>query len=196
MRYLLLAILAAGLCAFLPAPVLAGLYGDETPKTGDIDDQDYWWTKFDMMMLDLALKQKQPEGKIGINLASTKERLATLSKKYPDHDMIKQWKAKVDDTISKIDPNASRTESFRPGCPWDEANFGQMWVNYNHAKLMVEKNKPEQAYDLLKNVKQNADILTKPDRLKNYPDDLREWVTTTKVEAEKLSDDLKVKLKK
>src|SRR5689334_13745010 len=91
-----------------------GLYGDEGKdiKSGDINDQDYWWTKFDMMMLDLAIKQHQPQGRIGFDLVSTADRLKKLSKAYPNHEEIKKWKDKVDDINKKIDPNASRGEYF------------------------------------------------------------------------------------
>ncbi len=43
----------------------AGLYGDEGKDvtTGDLNNQDYWWTRWDMMMLDYAIKQHQPEGR-------------------------------------------------------------------------------------------------------------------------------------
>ena len=66
-----------------PASSSAGLYGDEAKNatTGELNDQDYWWTKFDMMMLDLAIKQHQPEGHIAVDLASTGRRLDDLAKK-------------------------------------------------------------------------------------------------------------------
>jgi hypothetical protein len=39
---------------------------------------------------------------------------------------------------------------------------------------------------MLTNVIQNYDILLKPDRMKDYPDDLRKWVTDNKTEADKM----------
>jgi hypothetical protein len=197
MRAFIIAVLVAGCLAFVPSTVSAGLYGDDKDiKTGDLNDQDYWWTKFDMMMLDLALKQKQPEGKIGYNLISTQSKLKDLSKKYPNHDGIKLWQKKVDEVNARIDPNANRSESFKPGCPWDEANFAQMWVNYNWAKQKAELGDRDGAMSLLQNVKQNAEILTKPDRMKDYPNDLREWVIATKADADKMYLDLKSKSEK
>src|SRR5881628_3367077 len=60
-----------------PGSSSAGFYGHEAANatTGELNDQDYWWTKFDMMMLDLAIKQHQPEGRIAVDLASTGRRL-------------------------------------------------------------------------------------------------------------------------
>src|SRR4051794_21231136 len=87
-----------------PSPVRAGLYGDDGKKdvtTGDIDSQDYWWTKWDMMMLDFALKQHQPEGKIGLELASTLKRLDDLAKQYPKHEEIQKWKKHAEEVNEK-----------------------------------------------------------------------------------------------
>src|SRR5438552_3499083 len=120
-----------------PAGRAEGLYGDEAKQaaTGDLNSQDYWWTKFDLMMLDLALKQHQPEGRIGFNLVSTAKRLDDLAKKYPNHEGIKTWKKQVDEVNSKIDPNADRTAPWKSGMPWDESNFAQLWVNFHWGKM-------------------------------------------------------------
>ena len=172
-----------------------GLYGDEGKdiKSGDIDSQDYWWTRFDMMMLDYAIKQHQPEGRIGLNLVSTADRLKKLSKEYPQHEEIKKWSQKVEDVNKKIDPNAPRGEYFKPGCPWEESNFAQAWVNAHWAKMEMDQNKLDQAYGLYQNVEQNLDILLKPDRMKDYPQELHKWVEDAKPETDKIMDELKEK---
>ena len=107
------AMLLLGLCLVCAAPAYAGLYGDpgKDVKSGDLNDQDYWWTKYDMTMLDLCLKQHQPEGRIGLDLASTSRRLDDLIKKYPQHAGLKEWKKQTDDTIAKIDPNDTAPEA-------------------------------------------------------------------------------------
>ena len=142
-----IAILVGMLACFSPL-CRAGLYGDEGKNitAGDINDQDYWWTKFDITMLDLAIKQHQPEGRIGFNLASTKSRLDDLSKKYPQHEQINQWKRHVDEVLKQIDPNASRSEYFKPGCPWEESNFAQAWVNLNWAKMKIADKQLSEAH--------------------------------------------------
>src|SRR5690348_12245916 len=77
----------------LALPASAGLYGDgKDIKTGDIADQDYWWAKFDAMMLDIAIQTKQPEGAIAVELASSIRRLDDLIKKYPNHEDLKKMK--------------------------------------------------------------------------------------------------------
>ena len=122
-----------------PGSSRAGLYGDEAKNatTGELNDQDYWWTKFDMMMLDLAIKQHQPEGHIAVDLASTSRRLDDLAKKYPKHEEIQKFKVQVAEVQAKIDPDADRGKSFGPECPWDESNFAQLWVNLHWAKARL-----------------------------------------------------------
>src|SRR5205814_1045434 len=102
-----------------------GLYGDEGKDVtkGDLNNQDYWWAKYDATMLELAIKQHQPEGRIGLNLASSIRRLDELAKKYPKHEEIKKWKDRAAEVEKKINPDASRSEPFKPGCPWEESNY-------------------------------------------------------------------------
>src|SRR6185369_10916494 len=145
----------------------AGLYDDaKNAEKGELNNQDYWWSKFDMMMLDLAIKQRQPEGRIGLNLASTIRRLDELAKKYPKHEEIKKWKEHAEEVQGKIDPNASRGIYFNPGCPWEEANYAQLWVNYHWAKAAAKENDYNTALSCMQNVMQNYDIMLKPDRMR------------------------------
>ena len=172
----------------------AGLYEDQDPKnvkSGDINDQDYWWTKYDLMMLDIAMKQHQPEGQIGLDLAITSRRLDDLVKKYPNDDELKTWQKKVNDTIAKIDPNAPRGQGFNPGCPWDESNFAQLWVNVHWAQMQIDANQMQDARGTLLNCQRNLDIMLAPDRMKNYPEDLRKWVEDSKPKV----DDMMAKVK-
>ena len=171
----------------------AGLYdSDKTEVTsGDLDDQDYWWTKFDMMMLDKAIEQKQPEGRIAVDLASTTQRLDALIKKYPKHEDLKKWKEKVDDINKKIDPNADRNAAWKPGCPWDESNFAQAWVNYHWGKMQIEAKEIDLARGTWSNVKQNFDIMLQKDRMKDYPEDLRKWMEEKKDDVDKTWEELK-----
>jgi len=181
--------------SFLTNLNAAGLYADDAKNVekGELNNQDYWWTKFDMMMLDLAIKQRQPEGRIGLNLASTLRRLDDLVKKYPKHEEIKKWKEHAEEIERKIDPNASRGTYFNPGCPWEEANFAQLWVNYHWARAAVKENDYNTALSCMQNVMQNYEIMLKPDRMKNYPDDLRKWVEDTKPDADKFYKEIKAK---
>ena len=181
-------LLIAGLCR-------AGLYSDDEKNAtkGELNDQDYWWTKFDMMMLDLAIKQHQPEGRIGLELASTSRRLDDLAKKYPKHEEIQNWKKRVDEVQSKIDSNADRGKPFGPECPWEESNFAQLWVNLHWAHVAFEAKDYTTALSCLQNVMQNYEIMLKPDRMKDYPEDLRKWVVDSKPDAAKLYKAVKEK---
>jgi hypothetical protein len=172
-----------------------GLYEDDTKdlKKGELNDQDYWWAKFDDMMLDLAIKQRQPEGRIGVNLASSIRRLQDLAKKYPKHEEIKKWKEKAEAVDAKIDPNANRSTGFNPGCPWEEANYAQLWVNWHWANAAAKVNDYNTAYSCMQNVMQNYAIMLKPDRMKEYPEDLRKWVEDNKPKADKFWAEVKAK---
>ena len=171
-----------------PGLQVVGLYdsnsGDIT--TGELNSQDYWWTKFDAMMLEIALKQHQPEGHISVDLASSINRTDDLLKKYPKHEEILKWKAHFAEVQAKIDPNAPRGASFTTECPWDEANFAQLWVNFHWAQAAIKEKDYATARSCLQNVEQNYEFMLRPDRMKDYPEDLRKWVIDSKPEADKL----------
>lgn len=189
------AILAA-LTALLVIPsAQAQLYPntDKDLTTGDLNNQDYWWSKFDAMMLDLAIKQRQPEGPISVNVAIALRRLDDLAKKFPKHQEIAKWKAHFTEVEGKISPNADRRVGFTPECPWDESNFGQLWVNLHWAKVAYDAKDYTTALSDMQNVMQNYDIMLRPDRMKNYPDELRKWVVDSKPDADKLYKAVKEK---
>src|SRR3954462_8080810 len=96
---------------FAPAgPALAaadekgkGLYADDKKATtGDLDDQDYWWAKWDAKNLEDAIKSRQPEGPISINVAVGLRRLNDLAKKYPGHDEVKKMQARFQQIQDKL----------------------------------------------------------------------------------------------
>ena len=174
----------------------AGLYDDESKNAekGGLNNQDYWWSKFDMTMLDLAIKQHQPEGRIGINLAVTLKRINDLAKKYPKHEEIKKWKAHAEEIEGKINPDANRSIYFNPGCPWEESNYAPLWVNFHWAKTAAKANDYNTAFSCMQNVMQNYPIMLKADRMKDYPEDLRKWVEENKPEADKFYKEVKAKV--
>ena len=179
-----------------PAIKPAGLYADEAKKVtgGDLKDQDYWWAKFDAMMLEVALKQHQPEGPIGLNLVGSINRLDELSTKYPKHEDLKKWKQRAEEVQKKIDTNADRRQPFGPSCPWNESNYAQLWVNLHRAQFAWQARDYALAKLCLQNVLQNYEFMMKPDRMKDYPDDLRKWVVDSKPGAELLYQKVKYKL--
>jgi hypothetical protein len=177
------------LACLLAAPLArAQLYGDKKDVTkGELNDQDYWWAKFDDMMLDLAVKQKQPEGAIAVSLASSTRRLDELAKKYPAHEDIKKWRQHAVDVQQKLDPNANRGASFGPGCPWNESNFAQIWVNVRWAKASWDEKDYTNVQSLVTNLDQNLKIMLAEGRMKDYPPELSASVRDAKPEAERLA---------
>jgi len=194
MRFSLLGLFVAAALS-IPAAPAQGLYADEgkTVTTGDLNDQDYWWAKFDAMMLELAIKQRQPQGHIAVDLASSIRRLDELTKKYPKHLEIAKWTARAKEVDAKIDPNAPRGASFSPECPWDESNFAQLWVNLHWAKVAYDAKDYQTALSDMQNVMQNYAIMLRPDRMKDYPEDLRKYVVDSKPDADKLYAAVKAK---
>src|SRR5947209_8271546 len=87
-------LLALFVLALLSTKSPAGLYDDESKDatSGDLNNQDYWWAKYDATMLELAIKQHQPEGRISVELGSSIRRLNDLEKQFPKHEQIRQSK--------------------------------------------------------------------------------------------------------
>lgn len=172
----------------IPAGRAQGLYGDEgkNVKSGELNNQDYWWAKFDAMMLEMAIKQHQPEGHIAVDLASSIRRLDDLSKQFPQHEEIAKWKARAHEVDGKINPDANRGASFGPECPWDESNFAQLWVNLHWAKVAYDAKDYNTALGCLQNVMQNYNFMLRPDRMRDYPEELRKYVVDSKPDADKL----------
>ncbi len=177
----------------MPKPAVLG-DGGKKVVSGELNDQDYWWAKYDAMMLELAIKQHQPEGHIAVDLASSIRRLDDLAKKYPQHKEIAEMRARAQQVDAKINPDAPRGASFTPQCPWDESNFAQLWVNLHWAKVAFDMKDYNTALSDLQNVMQNYNFMLRPDRMKEYPDDLRTWVVDSKPEADKLYRATKDKL--
>jgi hypothetical protein len=196
LSYLAIAAALAAGPLLTPSALAQGLYADEgkNATSGDLNNQDYWWAKYDAMMLELAIKQHQPEGRISVNLGSSIRRLDDLAKKYPNHQEIAKWKARAQQIDAKLDPNAMRSATFTPECPWDEANFAQLWVNLHWAKFAYDAKDYNTAYSDMQNVMQNYKIMLVPDRMKSYPEDLRSYVIDSKPDADKLYQAVKEKL--
>lgn len=170
-----------------------GLYADDVAAitNGDVNDRDYFQAKFDMMMLDMAIKQRQPEGRIGFNLVSALRNIDDIAAKYPNHEGIKQWRAKVQNVQKQIDPNADRQAAWKPGMPWDESNFVQYWVNFYTTKECLKNNERDKAKMYFSNVRQNMEFLSRPERLKDYPAELQKWFDDSKQEAGTIEQQLK-----
>lgn len=165
-----------------------GLYAEEDARirSGDLNDQDYWWAKFDAMMLEEAIRTRQPEGHISIDLASSRGKLDTLVRKFPEHEEIRKWKARADEVAERIDEDKDRSVPYKPGFLWGEANYAQAWVNWHWANEALKANDAQNAKGLLDNVVRNLEMLSRPGRMDHYPVETRAWVEKTLPEAKVL----------
>ena len=183
------------------AQALPQLYGSDSTsvKTGDLMDRDYWRAKWDSIRLDEAIKERQPEGAILIAVIGQTQLLDELIKKYPNHQDLKAWKAHAEDIKAKIDPNANRRDSFKPGSLWNETNYKEAYVNYNYAKVAIEKKDWAAAHDGLNYASRNlgflVDRVKAGDRVNAWPEGAAKWVQDTSADVARLNVQVNAKLK-
>jgi hypothetical protein len=200
-RRSLIRIAAAGLFCLGPvARVSADLFDDDAKITsGDIKDISYWRLKWTMDRLEEAIKSRQPQGRIGVEVGSAMRSADDLIKMYPNHTGLKKWKERLAEVDGKIDPNANRQESFRQGCLWAEGNYELAWASFGAAKVAMKEKNWEDARGWLRQGLQNLsflqDRLNKQDRVANWPPEFITWIKETKPEAEKLRDEVAGHLK-
>lgn len=179
----------------------AGLYDSdaESVKGGDIKDRDYWRAKWDSIRLEEALKERQPEGAILMAVIGQGQLLDDLIKKYPNDEDFKKWKARSQEIKGKIDPNANRGESFKPGSLWNEWNYREAYVNYNYGKIAIAQEDWETARDGVREADRHFQILRervqKEDRVAAWPDGAAQWIKTTSTEVAQMQDTVAAKLK-
>ena len=58
--------------------------------------------------------------------------------------------------------------------------MSQLWINWHAAHSAADAKEFDKAYGYMTNVMQNYNLLDKPDRLKDYPEDLHKWFDDTK----------------
>ncbi|MEP6766479.1 MAG: hypothetical protein ABJB66_19350 [Gemmatimonadaceae bacterium] len=199
-----LALSALASLALLSTPVAsasAQLYGNDAAATkgGDLLDRDYWRAKWDSIRLDEAIKERQPEGAILMSVISANNLLDDLIKKFPADQDFKTWKEHTKSIEGRISSNANRGESFKPGSLWNERNYQETWVNYNYAKLGIEKKDWAAAKDGIRYANQNIQSLVARikdnDRVAAWPDGAAKWVTDTQAELVKMQTVVDAKIK-
>ncbi|MEP6492063.1 MAG: hypothetical protein ABJF01_05265 [bacterium] len=182
-------------------PAVAQLYASDAAsvKGGDLLDRDYWRAKWDSMRLDEAIKERQPEGAILMSVISQTQLLDELVKKYPNDQDFKTWKEHAEGIKGKISPNANRSDSFKPGSLWNEMNYREAYVNYNYAKVAIDKKDWAAAKDGLNYADKNLgfllDRVKKDDRVSAWPDGAAKWVTDASTEVVKMHAQVNAKLK-
>jgi hypothetical protein len=168
-------------------------------KGGDLVDRDYWRAKWSSIRLDEAIQQHQPEGAILMEVISQRQLCDDLIKKYPNDQDFKTWKAHAEQIESKINPNANRGEGFKPGSLWAEGNYKEAYVNYNYAKVAIQKKDWAEAHDGLNYAEKNltflVDRLKKQDRVAAWPDGAAKWVQDAWADLGKMKSEVNAKLK-
>jgi hypothetical protein len=194
--------IAAGVALSMSAGAArAQLYASDSTsvKGGDLMDRDYWRAKWDSIRLDEAIKERQPEGAILLSVIGEVRLLDELIQKYPNHQDLKTWKAHAVEIQGKIDPNANRGEGFKPGSLWNEGNYKEAYVNYNYAKVAIDKKDWAAAHDGLNYADRNlgflVDRVKKGDRVNAWPDGAAKWVQDTSADVAKMNAQVSAKLK-
>jgi len=164
-----------------------GLYDDDDAAitSGDQNNEDYWWSKYYSVVLDEALKSKQPEGAIrgflkDYALVYHDKALA----KYAQHNDVKAWKAKAEKINSKVDPNSSGY--FQPNFAWfggpggsGGGNFGHWWVSYHWAKCAMAAGDWETAYEKAKYCSFRKDEVNDERFCGKYGDDIKAFLKSS-----------------
>jgi hypothetical protein len=201
--HILIALLAASVAitGFTATSASAGLYDSDASaaKSGPLLDRDYWRARWNSMRLDDAIKERQPEGAILIEVIGQLQLLDDLIKKYPNDEDFKKWQTQAQDVKAKIDPNANRSDQFKAGCLWSEINYRKAYVNYNYANLAIEQQNWDAAHDGINYAERNLESLERRvkdnDRVNAWPEGAAKWVTDTAAEVAKMEEQVKQKLK-
>jgi hypothetical protein len=183
-----------------PAPA-AGLYDDDATKVtgGDLKERDYWRAKWNSIRLEEAIKERQPEGAIMMELIGDVSLLDDLLKKYPNHEDLKKWRARAGEIQKKINPDANRGESFKAGSLWNEHNYREAYVGLNCGKVAMAEQDWKEARSCLNDAERDFKIMTnrleQNDRVAAWPPDAAGWVKTASAEATQLNEEVAKKLK-
>jgi hypothetical protein len=174
-----------------PAEKSHPLFNYDVDDKQDIADIEYWERKFDAIMMEDAIKTHQPQGPISIDLAVMQRELPALIKKYPDNANLKKWQARAKEIDSKLDPNADRGKSFKPGFLWDDNAFKQAWVSLHLGKMALADKDYDTAFMHYANAKEKLNqLLTMPDRMDDWPEEGVKWVKDMKPIADEKRDEL------
>lgn len=168
-----------------------GLYDDDNKAltNGPIKLLDYWRAKFNAEQLEEALRTRQAEGAIGLELVGVISLLDDLRKTYPNHEQLTAWRERALAVQKMIDPNASRTDGFDGRCVWHEHSYREAWVGYHCGKLAEQEGDSAFAADCYRTALQKvgylAGRLDSNERVADWPPSVPVWIRETKAELEK-----------
>lgn len=140
-----------------------GLYDrtDADLLGGELPLLDYWRARFDAAMLDTAIATRQPEGRIGLELANAIRLVDSLLDRYPRHAELLAWRNRAAAVLRQIDPNASRSVAFTPRCLWGEHAYREAWVNVECARVAGAKGDHVLARDCERTARQKLEGLAR-----------------------------------
>ena len=165
-----------------------GLYDDDKAAvtSGDVLDVCYWQAKFAADQLDAALKTRQPEGAIKPLVPGVVNSCTGVLKDFPNHGDVKRWKEKAEEVGRKIDPNAAPADFKGNFAHWKDYSYEAGWRSYHVAKMAAAAEDWSVANTHAKEaVTQLGRSVT---RMAEWPEDVRNWVTSAKSEMEKLQE--------
>ncbi len=170
----------------------SGLYSNDATSmtSGPIASRDYWESKFNADQLEQAIKDRQPEGAIALELISATQLVDDLLKKYPNHHELQAWHDRFTAVQKQIGDNFDRSAEFKPGCLWNQDSYMQAYVGYNTAKTAMASNDQELAFMMSSLALEKVNILTDPDadRMKDYPDAAKAYIKGIKPDLEEIHE--------
>ena len=163
-----------------------GLYDDDKAgvTAGDVQDVVYFQAKFAHQKLEAALKTRQPEGSIKPLVPDVVNLCTDVLKEYPNHGEVKQWKQKAEEVGKKIDPNASGADFKGNFSHWGDYSYEAGFKHVNMAKIAAGNEDWSVAREHAKEAVTHLGRAV--DRMPQWPEDVRGWVTSSKGEMEKL----------
>jgi hypothetical protein len=179
-----------GSAAPTPAPG-SGLYSNDATSmtSGPIASRDYWQSKFNYDQLEQAIKDRQPEGAIAMQLISAVQLVDDLLKKYPNHQELKKWHDRFVQVQQQIGDNFDRRAEFKVGCLWNSDTYMQTYVGYNTAKTALANNDQELAFQMSGLALQKVEYLTESDdHMQDYSQETKDWVRKIKPELEQIHE--------
>ena len=159
-----------------------GLYdqSDANLNQGELPLLDYWRARFDATMLETAIATRQPEGRIGLELASAIRLLDSLLTRYPRHQELIAWRARAAAVSKQIDQNATRSAAFTGRCLWGEHSYREAWVNLECARVARAEDDAALARDCERTARQKLEYLHRRiaanDNIEGWPPEALAWI--------------------
>ena len=159
-----------------------GLYDDDDQRleSGDIAVRDYWRAKFNAEMLEQALKTRQAEGAIGMELISSLSLLEELLATYPSHQDLQAWRTRAKTIQDKMGPDFQRGGSFTSRCLWNEHSYREAFVGMHCGDMGAASDDWELAFDCYRTAGQKLEFLNNRiqsgEHVEGWPAETVAWI--------------------